>query len=89
MSDFQDKEEIVGYVDTDSGGILIADMIWDLPEATQKRVAMDLDMSNVRIPVKAVLHEGKRRLFLELDEAVSTLQTQEVVEVVTDNEEEQ
>lgn len=88
MDDFQEDEKVVGHFDTDSGGILITDMVWDIPQASQQRFSEDLDLSNVRIPIKAVLLDGKRRLILELDEAVSTLPPpQEVVKVVDKKEE--
>jgi hypothetical protein len=89
MDTFTEGETIIGYVDTDSGGVLIADMTWDVPKNTQKRVALDLDMENTRIPVKAVLVDGRRRLILELDEAVNTLQVKETVDVIDDDKAEE
>lgn len=81
MDIFQDEEKIVGYVETDSGGILIADLVWDVPVAHQERVKLDLELGRAKIPVKTVRVNGKRRLIIELDEAVSYVSINETVVV--------
>jgi len=71
MIDFKETETSVGFVETDSGGILITDLVWDHPNTSQQKVAEDLDLGRVRIPVKAVLRNNKRQLIIELDDAVA------------------
>jgi len=73
MIEFTETETTVGYVDTDSGGILITDLVWDQPNTSQKKVAEDLELGRVRIPIKAVLRGNKRQLIIELDD-VTTLE---------------
>lgn len=77
----EDIEQLIGYVDTDSGGLLITDMIWDMPKTSPKRTCLDLKLGQVRIPVKTVIKDGKRRLIIEIDEALDRTEDQDVVEV--------
>jgi len=82
MDIFTEKEMLIGFVDTDSGGVLIADMLWDMPSSTQKHLSLDLEQEKTRIPIKAVRTEdGRRRLIIEIDEAMSLFKPKETVEV--------
>lgn len=85
MDIFTEIETLVGFIDTDSGGIVITDMLWDVPANGQKRFSVDLELEKTRIPIKAIRTEGgKRRLILEIDEGINLLSSvqQETVEVV-------
>ncbi len=70
MIDFKETETTVGYVETDSGGILITDLLWDHPSTSQQKIAEDLDLGRVKIPIKAVLRNNKRQIIIELDDAI-------------------
>ena len=87
----EDEPEIVAYVDTDSGGLLITDSLWSdrLPEVTQKRFDRDLNLPGQRIPIKAFQRGGKRYLLIELDSGTSTIEKADVVTVEKEDEEEE
>ena len=79
MDIFEDEEKVIGHVETDSGGVLITDLVWDAPATHQKRVKIDLELGRVKIPVKAVRVDGKRRLIIEIDEGVDYISPKETV----------
>ena len=67
---FPAEETIIGYVDTDSGGLLITDAAWEsaLPRATHKHTAIDFgDIPSCRIPVYAKLVGGRRFVIIDID----------------------
>lgn len=68
---FGSKEELIGYVETDSGGIIITDGVWGdaFPSVSQDRINVNLDLGKCRIPVFGFSKNGKRYLLLALDEA--------------------
>ena len=69
---FPAEETIIGYVDTDSGGLLITDAAWEsaLPRATHKHTAIDFgDIPSCRIPVYAKLVGGRRFVIIDIDAA--------------------
>jgi len=70
---FGSRESLVGYVETDSGGIVIADGIWgdEFPTVSQDRVHLNLNLEKGRIPVYGFSKGGKRYLLLALDDAES------------------
>lgn len=67
------KEQLVGYLETDTGTILLTDGIWnsDIPSADQKRVYLNLGVQQIRIPVYGVIRNQRRYLILDVDAAVS------------------
>lgn len=68
---FGSKETLVGHVETDSGGIIIADGLWgdEFPSVSQDRVNLDLNLGKCKIPVYGFSRNGKRYLLLALDDA--------------------
>ena len=68
---FTSKENIVGYVETDSGTLLITDGIWDdrIKVSARNKVYVDLGMDRVRIPVIATKQNGRKFLLIPLDQA--------------------
>jgi len=77
---FTEREKIVGYIGTDSGGIMLTDALWEteLPATTLDRMAVDLGIQPGRIPVIAGMRNGKRFLIIDIDGA-------QVNEEVTDD----
>jgi hypothetical protein len=65
----QQKEIIVGHVETDSGGLLLTDAIWEsaLPPTTLDRISIDLELPAGKIPVIAGMRNGKRFLIIDID----------------------
>ena len=68
---FQNKETVIGYIETSAGGVLLTDGGWeeDVPLTTQESTALDLNIEPSRIPVIAVRKNGKRFLILAIDDA--------------------
>jgi len=79
----ENNPKIIGYVDTDSGGLLITDSLWvsNLPEVSQKRFERDLDIPEQRIPIKAFRKGTKRYLLIEIDEGVTLTTKSDLVDV--------
>jgi hypothetical protein len=77
------KERLVGYLETDTGTILLTDGIWntEIPSANQKRVYLNLGMPRVKIPVYGVIRNQKRYLILDVDRALENSNSQDTVEV--------
>ena len=80
---FSEKETIVGYIETDSGGVLMTDLVWaeDIPSVTQERVRLELDLDKCKIPVIAVRKGQKRYLIVSLDDAKDMPSMPEIVTV--------
>lgn len=70
--EFTNREQLIGYVETDSGGLVIADGIWgdEFPSVSQERICVNLGILKGKVPVYAVSRNGKRYLLLALDAAV-------------------
>ena len=68
---FTEKEEIVGYIETHSGSILIVDAIVepDIHLSSRKYVSLDLKLDQTRIPILATKQEGRRYILLPLEAA--------------------
>lgn len=68
---FQDKEIVIGHIETSAGGVLLTDGGWeeDVPLTTQESMALDLNIKPSRIPVIAVRKNNKRFLILAIDDA--------------------
>ena len=68
---FTEKENIIGYVETDSGTLLITDGIWDdrIKVSARNKVSVDLGMDRVRVPVIATKQNGRKFLLIPLDQA--------------------
>jgi hypothetical protein len=68
---FTEKETIVGYVETDSGSLLITDGIWEdrINLNPRNKVAIDLGVDRVRVPVIATKQNDRRFLLIPLDQA--------------------
>jgi hypothetical protein len=71
---FSNVEKLLGYVETDSGSVLLTDGLWEkeLPNNSQERLALDLGIEQSKIPVYGILLREKRYLLISLDDAVST-----------------
>ncbi|RLI88004.1 MAG: hypothetical protein DRP01_00190 [Archaeoglobales archaeon] len=69
---FTEKPTLVGYIETNSGGILMADGAWEesLPPTTDSRISIDLEVDAGKIPVYAVNHAGKRSLLINIDDII-------------------
>ncbi len=81
---FPSKETIVGYIDTDSGGILLTDAVWEstLPRTSHKYTSVDLgEALPSRIPVYAKLVNGRRFIIIDIDAATNTRVESDFVEV--------
>jgi len=79
----ESNPKIVGYVDTDSGGLLITDSLWasSLPGVSQRRFERDLEIPEQRIPIKAFRKGSKRYLLIELDEGITLTAKSDLVDV--------
>lgn len=81
MPTFEAKEKVIGYVDTDSGHLLICDGVWadSLPKTSSEKILMDMERDEpIRIPVLAFQKNGRRFLVIDLDGG-SLLKTGETV----------
>ena len=67
------KEKLVGYLETDTGTILLTDGIWndDIPSADQQRVYLNLGTPQIRIPVFGVIRNNKRYLIIDIDRSIN------------------
>lgn len=74
---FTEKENIIGYVETDSGTLLITDGIWDdrIKVSARNKVSVDLGMDRVRVPVIATKQNGRKFLLIPLDQAEGVVDT--------------
>lgn len=81
---FQDKEIVIGHVETSAGGVLLTDGGWeeDLPKTTQESLALDLNVEPGKIPIIAVRKNNKRFLILAIDDMVNTSFLKNVATVV-------
>lgn len=82
------KQQLVGYVETDSGSILITDGVWkdNIPNVFQKTLYMEdavIDEKKNVLPIYMIQKEGKRFLLIALDDG--TPATDRVLEVETEN----
>jgi hypothetical protein len=69
---FTEEETIVGYVDTDSGSLLIADGVWEtslVGVSDRNRLVIDVERDNIRIPIIATKQNGRRFLLIPIDAA--------------------
>jgi len=80
---FGNREALVGYVETDSGGIVIADGVWgdEFPTVSQDRVHLNLNLEKGRIPVFGFSKGGKRYLLLSLDDTEAIPAIEGIVDV--------
>jgi hypothetical protein len=80
---FPTKMAQLGNVETDSGGILLADGVWSscLPTVTQERLHLDLGIEKCKIPVYGTTCGGKRYLVLSLDDLTGIPAIEGLVEV--------
>jgi len=68
--EFGMKETLVGHVETDSGGVIIADGLWgdEFPSVSQDRVNLNFNLGKCKIPVYAFMKNGRRYLLVALDD---------------------
>lgn len=68
---FTNKEEVVGFIETHSGSVVLVDGIVepDINLSPRSYVSLDLHLDKKRIPVVAVKQNGRRFLLLPLDAA--------------------
>lgn len=67
---FTEKEKVIGYIETDSGSLLITDGIWDniINASPRNKVTVDLGVDRVRLPVIATKQNDRRFLLIPIDE---------------------
>lgn len=67
---FTEKENIIGYVTTDSGTLLITDGIWEdrIKVNAMNKVSVDLGSDSIRVPVIATLQNGRKFLLIPIDQ---------------------
>jgi len=78
---FTEEGKLIGYVDTQTGGLLIADGIWEdqLPRVDEKRISLDFALpESGSIPVYGALVGGKRVLLINIDDIEPFAHTDEV-----------
>ena len=66
---FTEKEQLVGYLETDSGTLLFADGIWQgsIPHNNQETLILDTETERTKFPVYSLLRGGQRFLLIALD----------------------
>jgi hypothetical protein len=66
---FTETEQHVGYIETDSGTLLLADGIWgaSMPPITQQALLVDTETERTKFPVYSILRSGQRFLLIALD----------------------
>jgi hypothetical protein len=81
--EFGPQEKLIGYVETDSGGLVIADGIWgdEFPSVSQERVTINLDLEKSKVPIFGFTKKGKRYILMALDDAKELPAIEGVVEV--------
>lgn len=79
---FTAEETLAGYLETDTGTILMTDGLWEntLPLTAQNRLTLDLGIERCRIPVYAMLRNEKRFLILGIDDALIPVNDVETVD---------
>lgn len=84
---FTETEQHVGYIETDSGTLLLADGIWgaSMPPLTQQSLLVDTETERTKFPVYTILRGGQRFLLIALDtNTVSTPITNDDARVTVD-----
>lgn len=81
--EFGTKEQLIGHVETDSGGVIIADGLWgdEFPSVSQDRVNLNFNLGKCKIPVYGFLKNGRRYLLIALDDAEALPPIEGLVEV--------
>ena len=76
-------ERLVGYLETDTGTVLLTDGIWnsEIPSANQNRVYLNLGTPRIKIPVYGVIRSNKRYLILDIDQAIQSTKVADTVKV--------
>jgi hypothetical protein len=66
---FTETEQHIGYIETDSGTLLLADGIWGpaMPTVDQKALVIDTEIERTKFPVYTVMRGGQRFLLIALD----------------------
>jgi hypothetical protein len=66
---FTETEQRIGYIETDSGTLLLADGIWSssMPPVEQQAMIVDTETERTKFPVYAVMRGGQRFLLIALD----------------------
>ena len=91
---FTENETHIGYIETDSGTLLLADGIWgpSMPLVDQKALVVDTETERTKFPVYSIMRGGQRFLLIALDN--NTINTPitaesdrvEVTDALTDEE---
>jgi hypothetical protein len=85
--EFTEKETLIGYIETDSGTLLLSDGIWasSFPLTTQQSLSLDIGDERKSFPVYTIMRGGQRFLLIALDSnAVSTPIPPDEEQVVVD-----
>jgi hypothetical protein len=66
---FTESEQHIGYIETDSGTLLLADGIWcsSMPSVDQQALVVDTEIERTKFPVYAIMRGGQRFLLIALD----------------------
>src|SRR5574343_1302157 len=66
---FTENEQHIGYIETDSGTLLLADGIWAnaMPTVDQQALLIDTEVERAKFPVYSVTRGGQRFLLIALD----------------------
>lgn len=66
---FTETEQHIGYIETDSGTVLLSDGIWSssMPVVDQQAMVVDVETERTKFPVYAVMRGGQRFLLIALD----------------------
>lgn len=66
---FTETEQHIGYIETDSGTLLVTDGIWSpaMPSVDQKSLIIDTETERTKFPVYTVMRGGQRFLLIALD----------------------
>ena len=69
---FTENEQRIGYIETDSGTLLLADGIWSstMPTVDQQALCIDTETERAKFPVYAIMRSGQRFLLIALDKEV-------------------
>lgn len=79
------EQKLIGYVETDSGSLLIIDGTWkdSMPAVFQKTVYLEdalVDEKRNVLPVHLLRNQGKRYLLIGLDDGIPASERIDVVE---------
>lgn len=90
---FKESETLIGHVILNTGTLLLTDGVWsdNLHINTEEKLAIDLNLDKVKVPVIAVRQNEQRYLLIPIDQGIPldtpTTESVEVVDIPTKTEE--